>query len=109
MLTTMAAFAYVREQGMGTAFQAGAAQWHVTFGLVVSLAVSVAVLGYAGLGMVGTAMATSLALGRWISGMLGGMTGDAYGAVNEVTEVAVLLMGVALFSAISELYGTPLW
>ena len=41
--------------------------------------------------------------------MLGGMTGDAYGAVNEVTEVAVLLLGVALFTLIPELYGTPLW
>ena len=41
--------------------------------------------------------------------MLGGMTGDTYGAVNEVGEVAVLVLGVALFSAIPEIFGTPLW
>ena len=109
MLVTMAAFAYVREHGMGTAFQAGTARWHVPFGIAVALVASLAVLGYAGLALVGGAVAVSLALGRWISGMLGGMTGDAYGAVNEVTEVAVLLLGVALFSATPELYGTPLW
>ena len=37
------------------------------------------------------------------------MTGDTYGAVNEVAEVTVLVMGIALFHAISGLYQTPLW
>ena len=37
------------------------------------------------------------------------MTGDAYGAVNEVAEVAVLLLGVALLPLFPELYRTPLW
>ena len=109
MLATMAAFAYVREQGIGTAFQEGTARWHAPFGLAVALAASVAVLGYAGLALVGGAIAVSLGLGRWISGMLGGMTGDAYGAVNEVTEVTVLLLGVALFTLAPRVYGTPLW
>lgn len=109
MLATMAAFAYVREQGIGTAFQDGAARWHVPFGLAIALTASVAVLGYAGLALVGGAVAVSLGLGRWISGMLGGMTGDAYGAVNEVTEVAVLMLGVALFTLAPRFYGTPLW
>ncbi len=109
MLMTMAAFAYVQEQGIGTAFQVGTARWHVPVGVVVALAASGAVLGYAGVLLVGGAMIVSLGIGRWISGMLGGMTGDAYGAVNEVTEVAVLLLGVALFTLIPEMYGTPLW
>ncbi len=109
MLATMAAFPYVREQGIGTAFQDGAARWHVPVGVVVALAASGAALGYAGVVLVGGAMIVSLGIGRWISGMLGGMTGDAYGAVNEVTAVAVLLLGVALFTLIPEMYGTPLW
>ena len=109
MLLAMVAFPYVREQGIGTAFQDGAARWHVPFGVAIALVASLAVLGYAGLAMVGAAMAVSLALGKWISGMLGGMTGDAYGALNEVTGVGVLLLGVALFTAIPDLYGTPLW
>ena len=36
-----------------------------------------------------------------------GMTGDTYGAVNEVAEVTVLLLGIALFSAISGLFQAP--
>ena len=109
MLTTMSAFAYVRQQGIGTAFQDGTARWHVPFGVVAALAASGALLGYAGVVLVGAAIIVSLGIGRWISGMLGGMTGDTYGAVNEVTEAAVLLLGVALFTLIPEMYGTPLW
>ena len=37
------------------------------------------------------------------------MTGDTYGAVNEVAEVTVLLLGIALFSLFPDLYQTPLW
>ena len=109
MLATMAAFVYVREQGLGTAFQCGTARWQVPFGIATALAASVAVLGYAGPVLVGAAIVVSLGLGRWISGMLGGMTGDTYGAVNEVAEVAVLLLGIALLPLFPELYRTPLW
>ena len=37
------------------------------------------------------------------------MTGDAYGAVNELAEVAVLLSGIVLFDFVPELYHPPLW
>ena len=59
--------------------------------------------------LLGAAIVVSLGLGRWISGMLGGMTGDTYGAVNELAEVTVLLLGIALYLLIPDLYQTPLW
>lgn len=108
MLTTMAAFAYVREQGLGTAFQAGSKRWHVAFGLATAAVAGGVLLGVAGLFLLGAAVAVSLGLGRWISGMLGGMTGDTYGAVNEVAEVTVLLLGIAMFRLIPDLFQTPL-
>ena len=109
MLATMAALPYAREKGIGTAFQAGARRWHVVFGLATTAVASGALLGFAGLILLFAVIAVSLALGRWISGMLGGMTGDTYGAVNEVAEVTALLLGIALFSFIPSLYRTPLW
>ena len=109
MLATMAAFPYVREKGLGTAFQAGAKRWHVVFGLATAAIVGGALLGTAGLVLLGAVIAVSLGLGWLISGMLGGMTGDTYGAVNEVAEVTVLIVGIALFSLIPSLYQPPLW
>ena len=42
--------------------------------------------------------------------MLGGMTGDAYGAVNEVAEItALLLVGVALVRLLPQVYWTLPW
>ena len=109
MLSTMAAFAYAREEGMGTAFQAGSSWRQIAFGLAVAAAAGGLLLGAAGLALLAVAVVVSLGLGRWIAGMLGGMTGDTYGAVNEVAEVTVLLAGIALFNSVPALYQAPLW
>ncbi len=109
MLLTMHAFTYVREEGIGTAFQEGASRWQVVFGLATGAAAGGLLFGAAGLALVCAAIGVSLVLGKWISGMLGGMTGDTYGAVNEVTEVTALLLGVAMVRLIPDLYQAPLW
>ena len=109
MLSTMAAFTYIRESGVGTAFQAGSSRWQVAFGLATAAAAGGLLLGATGLLLLGAAIAVSLGLGRWIAGMLEGMTGDTYGAVNEVAEVSVLLLGIAAFGFIPELYQSPIW
>jgi cobalamin synthase len=40
--------------------------------------------------------ATALALGNWITRKLGGLTGDTYGAIAEITELAGLLTFILL-------------
>ena len=109
MVTTMALFPYAREQGLGTSFQEGRTRWQVGFGLATAAVAAVLFLGGGGAILLGIVVVASLGLGRWMTGMLGGMTGDTYGAVNEVGEVAVLVLGIALFSAIPEIFGAPLW
>ena len=109
MLTTMAAFPYVRQRGAGTAFQSGAHWWQVAFGLATAAAAGALLLGVAGLLLLAAAVAVSLVLGWWVTRLLGGMTGDAYGAANEVAEVAVLLLGIALLSPLRSLFEAPLW
>ena len=109
MLSAMAAFPYAREQGMGTAFQAGASRWHIALGFVTAAVAAGVLLGVTGLFVLAAAIAVSLALGFWISRMLGGMTGDAYGAVNELAEVTVLLVGVVLVRLLPQVYWTLPW
>ena len=108
MLTAMAAFTYVREEGLGTSFQAGTNRLQIAFGLATAAVAAGVLLGIAGLVLLGAVIGVSLGLGRWISGMLGGMTGDTYGAVNELAEVTVLLLGIALFRLMPGLFQTPL-
>lgn len=109
MLVTMEAFLYAREQGLGTAFADGRSRWQVVFGLATVTAASGLLLGFAGLVLLGTVIVVALGMGRWITGLLGGMTGDTYGAVNETGEVAVLLAGIVLFQVGAGLFGAPLW
>ena len=109
MLVVMEALPYAREHGLGTAFEDGRSRWQVAFGLATAIAASGLLLGFAGLVLLGTVAIVALGMGRWLTGLLGGMTGDTYGAVNEVGEVVVLLTGIVLFHLAAGLFLTPLW
>ena len=109
MVSTMAAFRYVREQGIGTSFQVGRNRWQVVFGFGTAGAAGGLLLGVGGLILVAAAIGVSLGVGWWVTRLLGGMTGDTYGAVNEVAEVAVLLLGLVLFHVSSMLFDVPFW
>ena len=109
MVATMALFPYVREQGLGTAFQEGRGWWQVAVAFGTAALAAVLFLGGGGAILFGIAIVAALGLGRWTARLLGGLTGDAYGAVNEVGEVVALVLGIALFAAIPEVFEAPLW
>ncbi len=96
MVVALGAFPYVRQEGLGSPFHQGRARWSTAFALVVA-GVAAALLGGVG-GLVVLVAVSVLAwcLGWAMSRMLGGLTGDTYGAINEVMEVAVLMVGVAV-------------
>ena len=92
MTLLLTVFPYGRTQGIGSAFAAGDRPWLAT-GLAGLFALAAAwfLLGPAG---VATLIAVSLLawlLGLWAAGRLGGgLTGDCYGAANEIMEAAGL-------------------
>ena len=109
MLFTMYVFKYARELGLGTSFQAGAHWWQVGFGFATVVVAAGLLLGIPGFILLGVTIVVSLGIGWWISKLLGGITGDTYGAVNEVGEVAVLLVGILLYRLNPEIYESPVW
>jgi adenosylcobinamide-GDP ribazoletransferase len=52
--------------------------------------------GIGGAGMLAGATVLAWLMGRYVAGMLGGLTGDSYGAINEVVEAVALMAAVAL-------------
>jgi adenosylcobinamide-GDP ribazoletransferase len=109
-------FPYARSEGVGASFRSTTGQQLVlaTVATAVILAIlalaldvpalpailAINVLTLALIAVV--ALAVTLAFTRWASGRLGGgLTGDTYGAVNELIELAVLVLApsLALLSA----------
>ena len=109
MLAAMGAFPYARQQGLGTSFQEGRHRWQMAFGFATAATAGALLSGLAGLVLLGAVVVVALAMGRWVTGLLGGMTGDTYGAVNEAGEVAVLFGGIVLLHLAAELFETRLW
>lgn len=91
------AFPYARKEGLGKGFHE-ASQWLVFLGeglLVMTL--SVFLLGYAGLVAGISALMFTLLFAGKISRLLGGLTGDLYGALIEISEVVALLAALPFF------------
>ena len=110
MLATMAAFPYARAEGVGSGFLVGRTLVAACLlGWRRALAAGWALLGTAGLVLAGGALALSMGLGWCSSRMIGGMTGDTYGAVNESAEVSVLLLGILLIYWCPGLFLAPYW
>lgn len=108
MLVAMEAYPYARSQGMGAAFRQGRKAAQLTLGLTTALVASLLLAGSAGALMLALATALAWGLGRWMAGLLGGLTGDTYGAVNELSEVAILLVASALAVAAPAVFSWPL-
>lgn len=92
MVYAARAYPYARQApGLGQLFRDGLTWREV----LVAAAVAVAAAGLA-LGVIGLALALcvwlmTVAISWWVQRRIPGLTGDVYGAINEVTEVGALL------------------
>ena len=96
MVVCLGAFPYVRQQGLGSPFHQGNAKIATLAAALTALAASLVLGGFGGLGLFAGVTLLALAAGWIMTRALGGLTGDCYGAVNEISEVAVLTGAVAL-------------
>ena len=96
MVVCLGAFPYVRQQGLGSPFHQGNAKLSTLAATLTALAASLVLGGFGGLGLFAGVTLLALAAGWIMTRAFGGLTGDSYGAVNEVSEVAVLAGAVAL-------------
>ena len=93
MVIAVGAFPYARESGTGARIAAEVGKRQVIGALALGAAIAVGLLSVGGLLVFAMALALAVAGGGYARRRLGGLTGDVYGAVNEVVEVVVLLVG----------------
>lgn len=84
-----------RGEGLGHAFHAGLRPGGALAAVAVGIGVAGATLGAAGVVAAVSALGLAAGLGWFMTGRLGGITGDVHGAGVETAELAVLVTVVA--------------
>ncbi|MFQ5924421.1 MAG: adenosylcobinamide-GDP ribazoletransferase [Dehalococcoidia bacterium] len=89
-----AVFAYpsARREGIGQTFKEQANWQRMTIATLVALAISVLLMKLLGLALMAGVWLVAIIMAIFLRRRLGGLTGDTYGAINEVIEVLVLIL-----------------
>ncbi|MEN8614119.1 adenosylcobinamide-GDP ribazoletransferase [Dehalogenimonas sp. THU2] len=90
-------YPYAREQGMGKELKGGSAAIVPVLATLSALAIAALTAGWRGIVAMLVIWLLTVMLARFFQGKFQGLTGDTYGAINEISEFAVLLL-VVLFS-----------
>ncbi len=87
-----ATFPLARTEGMAARFREGLSRRELFIATMIA-AVGAAAFGWRGVIAWAAATAVVFVMARIAQDRLEGMTGDVYGAVGELTEVVVLMVG----------------
>ncbi|GAC1625173.1 MAG: hypothetical protein NVS4B9_16670 [Ktedonobacteraceae bacterium] len=96
MICAVRQFPGARPTGLGSAFRQTVSLPRLLVAAVSSLIVALLVAHMAGLVLWVAGTLVALLIGVWATHHLGGLTGDIYGAIAEVTEVSLLLLCVLM-------------
>src|SRR6266702_7597362 len=96
MVLALRVFPSARPSGLGAAFHQAVTTKRLLLAGIVALAIVLIAGQFLGLIVWMTVSVTSLILGLWITRSIGGLTGDSYGAIEEVAEGVALLLLVML-------------
>ena len=91
MAAAIFAFPYARPEGLGKAMKDHTTMRQVLVATLFATGISVFILGWPGLAAAGLALLVMLGAARITLRRIPGLTGDLYGAINELVEAAVLL------------------
>ena len=96
MILTALLFPSARITGLGATFRQTITIPRVVLAALISLLAALIFGHLVGLIVWVGASAVAVAIAAWISRLLGGLTGDVYGAIIEITEVVALLLFVVI-------------
>jgi len=90
-------YPYARQgKGVGSPYAGQVGKGHIMLSVLLTLALSALIMGVQGIIVVMGAWLAAAAIAWWLAKRLGGMTGDAYGFINEIAEVSFLLLALAV-------------
>lgn len=99
MVYAIFTYPYARPSGMGKVFKQGTRWTGFTAATLITFVVAVALIPLfqlTGLVMIFIIWVITAAVSAYLKRKFSGLTGDTYGAINEVAEVSVLIMVILL-------------
>jgi len=100
MVYAIYVYRYARPSGLGTAFKQATRWPQFTAATIITLAVSVALMPWfslAGLLIMSGILIITTALAFYFRYKFAGLTGDTYGAINELAEMMILILAIPIF------------
>ena len=85
------AYPYARPSGLGKVFKQGTSWPRFTMATLIALVVAVALVQLIGLAIMFLIWVITVAMTAYFKSKFSGLTGDTYGAINEVAEVSILI------------------
>jgi adenosylcobinamide-GDP ribazoletransferase len=92
MVYAIFAHPYARPSGLGKVFKQATSRRRLAIATLVALAVVFALARLPGFVIMLGVWAIVVAMAAYLEGKFSGLTGDTYGAINEVAEVSVLIL-----------------
>ena len=92
MVYAVFAYPYARPSGLGKVFKEMASRRRLAIATLVALAVAIPWFRLAGLVIMLGVWIIVVAMAAYLKRKFSGLTGDTYGAINEVAEVGVLIL-----------------
>jgi adenosylcobinamide-GDP ribazoletransferase len=92
MVYAIFAYPYGRASGLGKAFKQATGWQELVIATVVALVLAAGLLKLAGLAILLVVWLLTMAIAIYLKRRFAGLTGDTYGAINEVAESAVFIL-----------------
>jgi len=92
MVYAIFAYPYARPSGVGKVFKQEASWQRLVIATLIALAVALVLAQLAGLVIMLGVWVIVVAMASYLKRKFSGLTGDTYGAINEVAEVCVLVL-----------------
>ena len=92
MVYAIFVYSYARPSGLGKVFKQETSWPRFTLATLIAVAVTVILAQLVGLAIMFLIWLVTVAVAAYLKSKFSGLTGDTYGAINEVAEVGVLIL-----------------
>ena len=96
MVYAVSAYPYARPTGLGKVFKQGASWPRLVIATLITLVVAISLAQLAGLAIMFAIWVIVIVMAAYLKRKFSGLTGDTYGAINELAEVGVLIFVLLL-------------